>query len=531
MRRRLLPAAAAVVVAAGLVSVGAAAPDAPSADLTAVSTDVSPAVAAYLQTGVLPTDVSGEPGVWNFVGPASECPGPGWQCVTLGGSPVVQTGTVNVASCVGVDCAGITQNGELNIVQCVVDPSSANQSCAGTTQTGPNNEFVCKLKTSAPAARQHCSWSQTGGQNKVLVEQIHQPLNAPSQCVVQTATGSQSGTTNELKVLQDADQQSSIGDPQRQEARQVVDAQQTATASTNTSDVQQYQDQVMSGAAALQHQNTGEGPIPTACAPLPPDCAEQLPPVKDVPEPTTCLDLEQTAPAGRTNLSSLHQKVQEVAKTTRLGTVDQPTEQQQGSGFGATPTGGNEGRVHQVILGTAGKSTSDVQQSTQQLLAAPGAPDVRDQRQYEDPDCCGISSQDGGHDNVETIDHHVDQKSDPGGFQVSFAGGSSRSSGSKCTINQSLTNNVDSASRSEEAEPCTFLIVVTACTSGPPPDEGDFEILQEEGEGCFEAPPVTSCPEGTEFVPGEGCVDDFIPCPEVCPASYVPASELRAVRA
>lgn len=489
MRKKGLLAATAALLIIGFVSAGAAAPT-PGVSLPPTPTS---ALERLIATGELPSDVRGEPGVWNYAGPS--CPGPGWNCVALGVLPVTQVGTVNVAECTGANCIGITQIGTVSKVECTVGPS-----CTGGTQTADYNEFVCKLKSTETvvAAAQSCTWNQTGVENKVLVEQLHEPTDAAAQCVVQTASGTQEGQTNELKVLQDVDHQSTVaaGTPatQTQEARQVVVAGQEATASKNYSDIQQNQDQEMSGHTQVQRQNTGSPP--TGCAPLPEDCADQVPPVKEIPNPTTCVDLGQSAPSGGTNLSSLNQRVQSVATSTREGTSASKTEQQQGS-----PTGGNEGRVHQCIgvaptstlpCGPApdGSSTSDVQQSTQQRLSAPGPEEGRDQQQYEDPECCGWS-QDGGEGNVETTDQQVDQQSDPGGFQVSTAAGSSRTSGSTstCSVTHTLQNNDASASRSVTADPCMFLLVETSCAASG------------EGGDCDENPPVGICEPPLVFNP------------------------------
>jgi hypothetical protein len=67
----------------------------------------------------------------NFAGPASMCPGSDWNCTST--FPVAQSGTENVIVCVGdtAACAGSTQTGDVNKIECTSEVKNA----AASTQS------------------------------------------------------------------------------------------------------------------------------------------------------------------------------------------------------------------------------------------------------------------------------------------------------------------------------------------------------------------------------------------------------------
>jgi hypothetical protein len=455
MRRRVLPAIALTLVVAGLVVAGAAAPSAPSALSTPSVTPT--ALQTLIATGVLPADVSSEPGVWNFAGPAAECPGPGWVCSVPGIFPIVQNGLVNVLQ--------------------------ADEACPEAEQNGTYNKMECidEVK-SGPFAHQACNASQTGTHNELICKLIYDvTTSANTQCVVQEAHFDQSGVTNKfMGQLRIIEQMNSSG-VQEQDARQLMTGFQNAD-EKNESVIEQVQIQKMSGAATEQRQNTGctasEAPVFDA------DCNEQG---EGPARPYTCVQLEQDVEEGGDNISKLKQEVKEEA-TTSLSSA----EEQQG-----TPDGGNDASVHQDVFSgegggdfsslsngsSEGKSLGVSDQYTYQKLPT-NRPTTLEQQQYEDPWCCFGSQSGGGEDSEEVMNMVVDQIANANAFQEARATGESSTPG-KCTIHHDVGNGGGSVDREATSggSGCPFLRMTTSCTGAG-----------VEG-GCSAPPPTTTPPE------------------------------------
>jgi hypothetical protein len=366
----------------------------------------------------------------NYAGPA--CPGSEWDCEPIGTEPIEQTGSVNVFECV--------------MEQTVAAPGVYAQACPSVTQNG--------------------------GQNSALIKLTHVNTGGSMQCAVQSADVTQTGVTNELKAMFRIVQETKIGPVQEQDARQRLTLLQTAL-QENKSDVEQVQIQKATGNATDQEQNTGcGGTIPSEV-----DC---WPETQKLSEPYTCASIEQVIGFGGAsdNISKLKQEVKEEAATT-VATANQ----QQG-----TINGGNEGRVHQEAP-PEGKSVDIADQYTYQKLVAPRRGIDANQEQFEDPICCGRSSQVGGTDNQEVINQVVEQLAGRFAFQNATAIGEAVSPNGGCLISHTVKNNGGEVQESVSADPCPILILGTECVSAG------------ESDGCF-----STCPEGFELDEGGECV-------------------------
>jgi hypothetical protein len=432
---------------------------------------VSSALQTVMTTGVLPTDVRGEPGVWNFAGPAAQCPGPGWNCSPLGVLPITQTGTVNVAYAQEA-CPKINQTGTYNKLECVDEEKEAqfaHQTCGTSggqiTQTGDHNELICKLIYDVTTTK-------------------------PTQCVLQEAHFDQNGITNKFKGQLRIVQQMKSGGAQVQDARQRINGNQVAD-EKNESEVEQVQIQKATGNATSQSQNAGcaaSGAPPAAS-----DCTESG---AGPTTPYTCLRLDQSVDDGGDNISKLKQEVKQDALTSYTGSS--VTNQTQGQ-----PTGGNDGDIDQIVgsdgeLGVLGNGSSDegkslgvADQFTYQTL--PDRPDL-EQEQYEDPSCCFGSQSGGGEDSEEIINQWVEQKANDDAMQEARARGASESEG-KCAVNHKLQNNGGFVDNSQTEDGQCVLIVESECVAG---GEGGCtstcppgELFNEETGKCEDAPDVT----------------------------------------
>lgn len=434
MRRIDRVAAAAALIAVGLAIMGAAAGPAPSAT----------------------TSQSGEK---NFAGPAGMCPGDEWNCVEPDAFPVTQTGDENVIVCIGstefstAACATSSQDGESNKIECVdekTDVPTAAQTCGPFFQDGANarNEAVFRLT----------SENDEGS----------------TQCASQTGEIVQDGETNDLKVDFRIMQTTTSGGTQTQEAYQVVDADQDAE-EKNQSDVDQVQVQKASGDAAEQRQNANSG----ECASIvPADCnpASAGPTV-----PVTCLSLDQDVFGGSENISKLLQDVKQDAQSSVAN-----ADQQQGSFVGT----GSDARIHQEAPDD-GKNVNVADQKVEQKLIAPNDGEDADQDQIEDPQCCGVGSQEGGQDNEESINQTVKQEAGDDADQTGIATAIGFSPTGECIASQSVENNAGKADQSVKSEPCDPILVASAtCFSGG------------EGDGCEATPSgeVDICADGFDLV-------------------------------
>jgi hypothetical protein len=517
MRKRLLPAAAAAIVAAGLVSAGAAAPEAPSADLSSVvSTNVTPAVEAFVETGVLPTDVRGEPGVWNYAGPAGSCPGPGWNCVTLNALslPITQAGTVNVLQCVGAACAGSTQTGYTNTYECepaedaVVDANGAALQECVIEQGGEQNEARCiQKKRTTPFMRQRCSIDQTGEENHAVILQVIEQTGGPVQGALQEAGISQDGVSaNRLQLKQEIKQFTTEvtaenpatpqieGGFQDQDAYQVVSgpfgevgtdeedptgpAEQDAEGDgSNQSQIEQRQSQRAEGGTSLR-QNDGTT-IPqgttTELFTEPTDCNTEdfgLSPTN----PNACVNLEQDTDTGD-NQSQLAQAIDNDGATSGIATQHQGSAQGGIDAHVDQASGGEEVGLLQLTDDSGFSKNQADQSETQTLVAAANST----QTQFGPMDCCGIGTVTGpGSWQIGQKSHQ--HASEGGANQFLEIFGTAHAPDGKCQIGHDAKNNADQTSESFSFEQCSFVVVATFCESGPETPPIDSFVIAQVGE-------------------------------------------------
>jgi hypothetical protein len=470
MQRAKIAPLAGLLTAIVLLTAGAGSGAAATAKLD-LSTPA--AVDAYLLSqGVNPATVVKQIGLKNYAGPASGCPGVGWNCTTATQvAQIASAGGENRASCTGVVPA--------------VTPSS--QSCL-ILQGGPTNHAECKQRlTSEPDAEQHCTITQSGTQNSALVDQtIDQGTNSTQQGT-QTANVTQSDEKghNDAQVHQTVQQSTKTGMSQVQDAHQVAFVVQDATgAGKNDSHVHQAQKQSAVGAPG-QSQNTAglpSGVVDCAFSPGSPS------------RPNACASVSQTTDDGVNN-SHLHQLGNQDARHTSVSTQTQGTE-----------TGGYDGQVEQKVTGT-GSSANHALQKERQLESAAA---LSVQTQFDPTGCCGIS-QTGGTNNSENIDQEAAQSaSESGADQFATLTGSSNTPGS-CDIRHHARNNDASTSFSDGEEPCEALIIQTTCTSGieggscssetlePPSEESLFTFFATTPTRGADIPPLDVLAEPSSY--------------------------------
>jgi hypothetical protein len=460
-------AAAAVAVAgvAAITAGGASAWVAPGETATRAATETD-----LLASGIDPATVVWQDGLRNYAGP--NCPGRGWTCTTS--TRVVQSNLTaqNVAECGPGGVVTSTASSD----ECVI------------VQAGTTNEARCSLNSSVePLAEQTCDITQTGERNTAHVTETIDQTVGPTQEARQRAFVTQSATQrNEVHVTQSVRQKTSVGTSQAQDAFQLANIEQTASASDNASHVMQSQNQDESGSATTQTQNTADLPGPHF------DCGGEKPFA-----PNQCTRIEQDAgPTGGKNDSQLHQSIDE-RQTTKGGTPSSPADQEQG-----TFQGGQEGDVEQTNPFDVGTNNNHAHQDLKQSQKA--KKNSADQTQLTDPNCCGFS-QTGGENNLEDINQSVSQSaSDPNAFQFSQLFGQAHQEDSppvtlglfaatkhsKCSITQHARNNTVTEHFQEKASPCPFLLIETTCESGGEGGGGcsSTTFTEPPGEGFLSAP-------------------------------------------
>ena len=434
------------------------------------------AVDAYLLSqGVNPSTVVKQVGLRNYAGPASGCPGVGWNCTTATQvAQIASAGGENRASCTGVVPT--------------VTPSS--QSCL-IVQGAPTNRAECKQRLSSePDAEQHCVITQSGTQNSALVDQTINQGATSTQRAIQTASVTQSDEKghNDAQVHQTVQQSSRTGTSQVQDAHQVADVVQDATgAGKNDSHVHQAQKQSAVGGTTQSQNMAG---LPSALA----DCAFSP---GSPSAPNACAYVNQTTVDGL-NKSHLHQFGDQDARSSLVSTQTQ-----------GTPTGGNDGQVEQQVTGTGSSANHAVQKKRQRASAAP----LSSQTQYDPTGCCGIS-QTGGTNNSENIDQEAVQSASESGlaYQVATLTGSSNTTGS-CDIRHHARNNDASTNFSADEEPCPELIIETQCANSvaaegegfcssetlPPPSESLFTLFATTPTRGAEIPPLDVLAEPSSY--------------------------------
>ena len=487
--RRALGLVAALVAAAAVMTAGGAGAGAATSEGPDLSSRA--AIESYLQSiGVAPASMTWQTGPLNYAGP--NCPGPDWDCTT-------STHVVQIAQAAGE-----------NRVQC--EPGTpGDQTCVIVQTEGTNNHARCteRIATADPEAAQKCVITQAGDRNSAIVHQTIDQNQSPVQDAQQNADVGQTATEkNELDVYQTIKQSSTaVAGAQKQDAHQVVLADQnqavgaaTTGAAGNFAHFHQNQDQIVSGAATLQEQNT---------EPAPPgfNCSEQAP-----QNPNQCVALTQEADGSR-NESHLHQTIGERATTTATGAM-----QNQGN-----VDGGNEGDIHQDSLSLL---THPVDKAHQTVNQRASGPDGTFQSQATDPGCCGLS-QLGGRNNLEDVKQYVTQSaSSPDAFQFSKLLGianaqgdldgddvgtlqENETQGSGCAVTHHARNNSDSTNTKVSQDAPCLVAIETTCVSGGP------VVLQDpEPDPCMTVP----------FEPDTGCEPDECPPPGPAVLAVLPTS-------
>lgn len=377
----------------------------------------------------------------NYAGP--NCPGKTWNCTSS--TRVLQIATASGQNRAECGTGTLTEVGSTQT--CIIE------------QEGPENSARCIERSTAPDALQICKITQTGNDNKAVVDQSIDTNDGSTQLSQQIATVDQDSatgdgsTSNDSTVTQDAKQMTKSGDVQKQDAFQSAVITQTAVGSgDNKSKVDQSQLQKAFD-GTTQDQNSAFS-LPSGFT----DCATTSP-----FQPNACANVEQHSDSG-SNSNHLKQSIDEDMNSHA------DANQQQGS-FG----GGLEGRVHQDTL--TGHSTNDADQHKHQKMNGGNG---SFQLQVDPVRCCGTFSQIGGTGNHEDIDQHasLDASELDANQQISLLG-DSRSPDGSCSISQHAKINTDTTMNGASIDPCPILIVATECIQG----------FEEQDPGCIAFPP------------------------------------------
>jgi hypothetical protein len=457
MRAQRIVLVVALAVAVPTAGAGTAATTGQGPDLSTTG-----AIDAYLVSiGIDPATVVRQSGPLNYAGP--NCPGAEWNCTTA--TKVVQ----------------LSQVGGQNEFVCEPSETESGDDCV-VVQPGPGgtNRAECRLESSEePTASQVCTITQTGDRNFATVRMLIEQSVGPTQDARQTANVTQEATEkNELNVYQTVNQKMTTFDTQTQDAHQVAEVFQTTTGTVgNYSHVHQVQDQDLSGTATLQQQNTAVKPDASF------DCAV----VKAaLVNPNQCADVEQQGDSGLNN-SQLHQTIAERATSKAQSAVTQ-----------GRFDGGVEGRVHQEIDGTDGRSVNHAHETVaQRAFVADGSTPAP--VQYTDPGCCGVGSQLGGTNNIEQIELSTTQSSQPEGFQTAVLEASSNTPDGGCSITLHGRNDSDADSFTfSDRDGCAEVFTMT-CTSAPV--GGDFVTAQQSTGSCSDPDDVVTIESGQVLTP------------------------------
>ncbi|MDX6409621.1 MAG: hypothetical protein QOE13_2692 [Gaiellaceae bacterium] len=453
------------------------------------------AVDSYLTSiGVNPATVVRQVGLLNYAGPASGCPGVGWNCTT-------SSKAVQVSSAGGQNKFKCSPEGSQ------VAPTDPETNTCVILQSGPDNKAQCQMKdTAEPVESQRCEIDQTstpaGGRNLALVDQLIEQRKGPEQDARQLADVRQrEAERNDVQIHQDVKQSTSVVSTgaQNQNVHQVALVYQQANGSKNFSHVHQNQDLSETGAATTQNQNLGD--LPTTGPLTLSDCDQEH--KGSASNPNACANVVQivgqlagsplvVTGSGGTNESHLHQNISERAKTNASGSTQ--TQEKVDNGI--------EAHVDQFNPVNAGTNRKVSHQDARQR-AEGGAT----QTQIIDPRCCGVGTTVGGTGNKDDFQQtaiqsaslgtaafqrlgigadssHVDSPPNPE-LSLGAAAASSSTSSSVCRVHHDARNNTDSTQFTFTEEPCTFLDIETECFSasaaGPaeapvgctsPPDEG-----------------------------------------------------------
>lgn len=370
------------------------------------------AIESYLiSIGFDPSEAVWQEGLRNYAG--ASCPGVDWNCVPAD-VPIVQIAAplgTNVFSCTGLDCVAVQ-----------VVPLGAGQ-----------NEADCERgDRHADAAVQSCLIAQsntTGNNNAVINQSIEQKgaeVTARQVARIEQTNGSGKNLAGFHQVIT----QSSIvrGTIQSQQAHQAATLDQETTTGSNTSNVDQRQNQTQKASGTTdtitQEQNTVLGTDVTCDRPTDADFDQMK---------NQCVDALQNSSltAGAAINLTLRQLIRESQSASNAPAVDQ--EQGSLSGF--------HGQEGSVVQNSSAPVFADPIQETiqgQTATAISGGVNPGDQfKDTGDPRCCAMQTI--NMSSAADITQRTNQSaSSDGAIQVARFSGNCESSGT-CHVFQSAT--------------------------------------------------------------------------------------------
>jgi hypothetical protein len=472
---------AAVGVLTVLPSAAAKRPDRlTAAAVTSVDVSTVEGVKRYLRSlGIDPRGVVIQRGARNYAGP--DCPGTVWNCTTA--MKVVQ-----VSSRSGDD--------DQNRYVCrrdrgsgmeTKDPTPPDQSCVIVQPGGARNTATCEIRTTGRTTTpgspisQTCSITQGGAQNTAVARLVAvMGAAAGVQGVVQRIDIRQEGgaTSNSLTASQTALlglAKNAGGAPvsAKQDFHQIVCANQIASGSgANTASVTQH------GAAGTHYSNAGTASIQQNRELRPLDCTTAAPFTNitgehadehscaveggsGVPKDSanSCARIQQQSLSGRNKIDRQNQTNLLAASVN--GAAAANIEQ----GLFA---GGIDATQDQV---SGGISTIVDSQRADQLATLRNISGALSVTQVEDPRCC--AHQLGNTDNTWSLGQTLTQRAyvngdlvNPGTFSGIVQNGADYAncvSNGTCTVQQSVSNNVETATNSCSGSVCHET---TSCTAG-----------------------------------------------------------------
>lgn len=468
--------------------------------LVEVKPDLStlPKIERYLRSiGIEPNSVVIQRGPKNYAGP--NCPGPAWNCTTA--QHVVQVSTRARAADGGQNRFVCRRDRGAGTV--TADATPPDQSCTIVQPGGHSNSATCDIQTSGSTGTisQACFITQGGSQNKAVARLVAvMTSHGTEQDVVQRIeikqTGGSSGNTlnaSEVALLGAAADGS--GDVlTKQDFHQVICGNQIATgAGSNLATVKQQ------GGAGAKYTNAANVAIEqnrefmlSTCTANPPGAG----PFADIAgaghDPlscavasssfgspklgaNTCARIQQESASGRNRI--VRQDQTNVLASFVDGAANVDIEQ-------GTFEGGMDSTQDQKSTGLS--SIVDAQ-DVDQWVSVRNATGVVDITEIEDPRCCAGGHQLGNAGNTWGLvqdlaqrafvdDELVDPELFGGGLIEQFGAdfGNCTTSGT-CTVDQQVSNNVETRSNSCSGASCNIFVSCVAA------GEGDLTILQEGG--------------------------------------------------
>lgn len=519
MRRRLLRRAvlglglASLAILALLPSASAKVPEPVVAEAKVIDLSTVPKVRLYLRSlGIDPSGVVIQRGLKNYAGP--HCPGPTWTCTTA--RRVVQLAPLAVGSA----------NAGVNLFVCKPQGAGSNKAtntCVIIQPGGASNSATCDIQSAALAGQisQACFITQGGASNKAVAKLGAVLAGAGAeqdvtQRIEVRQTSSGSGNTlsaSEIAVL-GAAKRGGGAIVARQDFHQIICANQIATGGGgNTAAVNQH------GASAVHLSNVGSAGIAQNTESLSQSCTNSPGAGPFVPLDTvvhdplacavaggsgtpklaanTCARIQQQSVTGRNKIDAQKQSNALLASVDRAPTAAIA----QGS-----ITGGIDSTQDQKSAGVS--SIVDTQNATQvaNVRNVPGSVAIA---QIEDPRCCAGGHQLGNSANSWALQQDLQQRAvvngvvvdpdqSPGVSQTGANFGNCTSAGN-CTVDQQVTNNVETQSNSCSGSTCDAFVACEATGEGGTcTTEDDFEITNTATASSSTSDPNTGNNSATE---------------------------------